>query len=261
MSEIFQCGDQGALVGYLYDECSPEERDAIASHLTRCLSCAAEMSGLTSTRRVLAAWAPPQIDLGLQITRNADAALPAGSVLAFTRPQPASAERAPWWKAPLPAWAQVAAAMAIFAAGLSVGFMRDRARVPDAPRVAATTVAPVAGPSKEDLAQVEQRLRSEMARLAHTSAPAAAPVPVTARPSDDAIMQRVQSMIDDSVRRQNIDFTERIVHQNASMEAQRRADLESVATRIGTLQGQTGAQLGQLQQGFNILATRVSQQK
>lgn len=260
MSEIFQCGDEGALVGYLYDECSPEERDAIASHLTRCLSCAAEVSGLTSTRRMLAAWAPPQIDLGIQITRKTEAeALPAGNVLAFTRPQPASAERAPWWKAPLPAWAQVAAAIAIFAAGLSVGFMRDRAPVADAPQVAAAPVVAVAGPSKEDLAQVEQRLRSEMARLAHTSTPAAAAVPVTARSSDDAIMQRVQSMIDDTVRRQNIDFTERIVRQNAAMEAQRRADLESVATRIGTLQGQTGAQLGQLQQGFNILATRVSQ--
>jgi len=259
MSEIFQCGDQGALVGYLYDECSPEERDAIASHLTRCLSCASEVSGLTSTRRALAAWAPPQIDLGIQITRKTEAetALPAGNVIGFTRPQAASAERAPWWKAPLPAWAQVAAAMAIFAAGLSVGFMRDHAHVADAPQVA--TVAPVAGPSKEDLAQVEQRLRSEMTRLAHASTPAAAPAPVTARSSDDAIMQRVQTLLDDSVRRQNIDFTERIVRQNAALEAQRRADLESMATRIGLVQGQAREQLGQLQQGFNILATRVSQ--
>ncbi|HEY7189722.1 MAG TPA: zf-HC2 domain-containing protein [Vicinamibacterales bacterium] len=263
MSEIFQCGDQGALVGYLYDECSPEERDAIALHLTRCLSCAAEVSGLASTRRVLATWAPPQIDLGIQITRKteAEAALAAGNVISFSRPQPASAELAPWWKAPLPAWAQAAAALAIFAAGLSVGFMRDRARVVDAPQPVAAVVTPAAGPSKDDLAQLEQRLRTEMSRLAHTSTAAATPVPVTARSSDDALMQRVQSMIDDSVRRQNVDFTERIVHQNAALEAQRRADLESMATRIGTLQGQTGAQLGQLQQGFNILATRVSQQK
>jgi hypothetical protein len=261
MSEIFQCGDQGALVGYLYDECSPEEREAIASHLMRCVTCAAEISGLTSTRRALAAWAPPQIDLGIQITRKADVetALPAGTVLSFTRPQPASAERASWWKAPLPAWAQVAAAVAIFAAGLSVGFLRDRARAIDTPRPTTTTVAPVAGPSKDDLARLEQRLRNEMAQIAHASTPAATPTPVAVRSNDDAIMQRVQSMIDDTVRRQNIDFTERIVRQNAAMEAQRRADLESVSTRIGTLQGQTGAQLGQLQQGFNILATRVSQ--
>lgn len=259
MSEIFQCGDQGALVGYLYDECTPEERDAIASHLTRCVSCADDVSGLSSTRRALAAWAPPQIDLGLQITRKADTALPGGNVLSFTRPQPASTERMPWWKAPLPAWAQVAAAVAIFAAGLSLGFLRDRVRAADVPQAVAVPVTPVSGPSKEDLAQLEQRLRNEMVQLAHTSAAA---VPVAARSADDdAIMQRVRSMIEESERKQNIDFTERAVRQSAAFEAQRRADLESVSTRIGTLQGQTGAQLGQLQQGFNILATRVSQQK
>lgn len=261
MSEIFQCGDQGALVGYLYDECTPLERDAIASHLTRCVSCANEVSGLSSTRRALAAWAPPEIDLGIQITRKADtdAAQPAGSVLSFTRPQPASTTS--WWKAPLPAWAQVAAAMAIFAAGLSVGVMRDGARATEVHEAAAPSTQTIAGPSKDDLAQLEQRLRNEMAQLAHTSTPAAAPAPVAARPNDDAIIQQVKTMIDASERKQNIDFTERIVRQNATFEAQRRYDLESVSTRIGTLQGQTGAQLGQLQQGFNILATRVSQQK
>ena len=272
MSEIFQCGDQGALVGYLYDECSPEERDAIASHLVLCVSCATEISGLTSTRRALAAWAPPQIDLGIQITRKADVdvTLPADNVISFARPQPASVERTSWWKAPLPAWAQVAAALAIFAAGLSVGFMRDGTRATGLAQ--ATTASPipqattastqtVAGPSKADLEQLEQRLRAEMARLAHANTPAATAVPVTARSTDDAIMQRVRAMIDESVHNQNVDFTERIVRQNAAFEAQRRADLEAVGARIVTLQGQTGQQLGQLQQGFNILANRVSLQK
>lgn len=255
MSEIFQCGDQGALVGYLYDECTPLERDAIASHLTRCVSCANEVSGLISTRRALAAWAPPEIDLGIQITRKADAesALPAGHVLSFTRPQPASTTS--WWTAPLPAWAQLAAAMAIFAVGLSVGFMRDGARATEVREAAAPSTQTIAGPSKDDLAQLEQRLRNEMAQLAHANTPAAAPEPVTARPTDDAIMQRVRSMIEESERNQNIAFTERAVRQNAELEALRRRDLESMGIRLG----QTGVQLGQLQQGFNILATRVSQ--
>jgi len=261
MSEIFQCGDQGALVGYLYDECSPEERDAIASHLVRCVSCAAEISGLTSTRRALAAWAPPQIDLGIQITRKSDVDVntTAGNVLSFARPQPASSERPSWWKAPLPAWAQVAAAIAIFAAGLSVGFMRDGARAPEVREAVAPSTQPVAGPSKADLAQLEQRLRSEMAQLAHANPPA--PAPVAARSSGDVTMEQVKALIAESVHNQNIDFTERIVRQNAAFEAQRRADLEAVGARIVTLQGQTGQQLGQLQQGFNILANRVSLQK
>jgi putative zinc finger protein len=259
MNEIFQCGDQGALVGYLYDECSPEERDAIALHLTRCVSCAAEIGGLTSTRRALAAWTPPQIDLGIHIMRKADVdgARLAGNVISFARPQPAAVEGASWWKAPLPAWAQVAAAAAIFAAGLSVGIMRDRARAADAPQAVASV--PVAGPTKDDLAQLEQRLRTEMAQLAHASTPA--PTPVATRAASDVTMEQVKALIEESERRQNIDFTQRAVRQSAAFEAQRRADLESVSSRIGTLQGQTGAQLGQLQQGFNFLATRVSQQK
>jgi Putative zinc-finger len=275
MSEIFQCGDQGALVGYLYDECTPEERDAIASHLTRCVSCADDVSGLSSTRRALAAWAPPQVDLGLQITRKADvesalaagdalradAALRADNVLSFTRPPHASSERTPWWKAPLPAWAQVAAAAVIFAAGLSVGYQRDRAPVAEAPQKAVTTVAPVAGPSNEDLVQLERRLRTEIAQLAHSSTPVAAPVPVAARSGDDLTMAQVKALIAESEHKQNVDFTERAVRQRAEFEIQRRADLESMGSRIGTLQGQTGAQLGQLRQGFEILATRVSQQK
>ena len=258
MSEIFQCGDQGALVGYLYDECTSAEREAIALHLTRCVTCASEVSGLTSTRRALAAWVPPQIDLGLQITRKSDAEIhaPAGNVLTFARPQPPSTTS--WWKAPLPAWAQVAAAMLIFAAGMSVGFMRDGARATPVREAAAPSPQTIAGPSKDDLAQLEQRLRTEMTQLAHANAPAAVPTPVAARSTDDAIMQRVQTLIEESVRKQNVDFTERIVHQNATLEAQRRADLESMSTRIGLVQGQAREQLGQLQQGFNILANRVS---
>jgi len=257
MSEIFQCGDQGALVGYLYDECSPEERDAIALHLVRCVSCAAEISGLTSTRRALAAWAAPEIDLGIQISRkpDADVTLPAGNVISFARPQPASVEGTGWWKAPLPAWAQIAAAVAIFAAGLSVGFMRDRARVADAPPQAVAST-PASGPTKEDLAQLEQRLRTEMTQLAHANTSTPAPVPVTAR-SADVTMEQVKALIADSERKQNVDFTERAVRQNATFEAQRRADLESIGIRIG----QTGQQLGQLREGFSILATKVSQQK
>jgi hypothetical protein len=209
----------------------------------------------------LATWAPPEVDLGLQITRKAAAepALPAGNVLSFTRPQPAPTTS--WWKAPLPAWAQVAAALLIFAAGLSLGFMRDGARPTEVRETAAPSTQAISGPSKEDLAQLEQRLRSEMAQLAHATAPAPAPVPVAARSTADVTMEQVRALIADSERKQNIDFTERAVRQSAAFEAQRRADLESVSNKIGLVQGQAREQLGQLQQGFNFLATRVSQQK
>ena len=257
MSQSFQCGDQSALVTYLYDECSPEERDTIAAHLARCVACATEISGLTSTRQVLAQWAPPEIGLGVQITRKADEAIapPPGTVLAFPGPKDESRERAPWWKAPLPAWAQMAAALAIFAAGLSVGFVRDGGRAAAPQQAVTPSPAPVpvsTGPSKSDLTELEQRLRAEMTQLVRAnSAPQPQPqaVPVAARVDEDAIMQKVQTLLAE----QRIDFTERMVRQRGEFDAIRRADLQSVGTRVG----QIGTELQQHRQTIDGLAVRV----
>src|SRR5262245_38479196 len=214
MSETFQCGDHGALITYLYDECAPDERDTIAMHLTQCITCADEVSGLTSTRQALALWAPPAADLGLEIRRKVQAEIAApGAVLAFTRPHETSVDRSlPWWKAPLPAWAQAAAAIAIFAAGLSLGFMRDGSRVTNPQHTTATTVpGPPTVASKADVAKLENQLRAAMAEIPRAAAtPVAAPA---AAHSDDALLQRVQALIEQSETRQRIDFTERMVRQ------------------------------------------------
>ena len=69
MSEIFQCGDNTALVGYLYDECEPAERQAIDAHVAVCAACAAELAALGSTRLHLASWTPPEAELGFQVVR------------------------------------------------------------------------------------------------------------------------------------------------------------------------------------------------
>jgi anti-sigma factor RsiW len=258
MSQSFQCGDQSALVTYLYDECTPEERDTIAAHLARCVACASEISGLTSTRQILAQWTPPEIDLGLQITSKADEAIapPPGTVLAFRRPQVESQQQpAPWWKAPLPAWAQVAAALAIFAAGLSVGFVRDGGRAPAPQQAVTTSPAPVpvsTGPTKTDLAELEQRLRAEMTQLVRANSTAQSQqqaVPVAARVDEDAIMQKVQTLLAE----QRIDFTERMVRQRGEFDALRRADLQSVGTRVG----QIGTELQQHRQTLDGIAFRV----
>lgn len=268
MNETFQCGDHGALIAYLYDECAPGEREVVATHLAGCESCAREIAGLTSTRQALAAWAPPAIDLGLQITRKVDAevAAPPGTVVAFKRPQDQRVEAAlPWWKAPLPAWAQAAAALVIFAAGLSIGFMRNSATsdVRQASPQTTAQVQTVAAPSKSDLAQLEQRLRAEMAQLARTNSSTQA-VPVAARSADDAIMQRVQALIAQSEERQRVEFTERTVRQASAFEAQRRADLETVRATFGQFQGTTSAEVRQQRQAIdeiNRYLVRVSQQR
>ena len=57
-----------ALVAYLYDECTFEERQRIEGHLTSCGACAAEVEGLGGTRVQLSSWTPPDAALGFRIS-------------------------------------------------------------------------------------------------------------------------------------------------------------------------------------------------
>ena len=114
MNDIFQCGDSAALVSYLYDECAPGERAVIAAHINGCAACASEIAALSATRRTLAEWTPPELALGFRITRDNE-----------PRPAKVLEPKIAWWRAPLPAWAQAAAALVIFGVGLSVGTVRN----------------------------------------------------------------------------------------------------------------------------------------
>src|SRR5262245_61961409 len=111
MNDRTPCATPEALVTYLYEECEPAERQSIAAHIAICTACAEEVQALGDTRAHLASWSPPALPLGFQITRT-EAKPPVnpetGRVL---RP-------AAWYRQPLPAWAQVAAAVVIFAAGM-----------------------------------------------------------------------------------------------------------------------------------------------
>lgn len=238
MSELFACGDAGALVAYVYDECEPEVRATIAAHLEHCVSCSSEIEGLGWTRRQLGAWTPPVATLGFQI------------------PVSALGQRLPWWRAPLPAWAQVAAAVLLFGAGLSIGVARGPG---DTSPVASSqpAVPPVVDTvSHEDLSQVEQRLKAEMAQL-RTAAPAVTP----ASSRDEAIMRKVQALVEQSEERQRREFTIRSVELARDIEAQRRVDLASVRETLGTLQGVTGAEMRQQREAIDRINNffRVSQ--
>jgi putative zinc finger protein len=127
MTQNFRCGDQAALVGYLYDDCEPLEREAIAAHVISCPACAEEVAMLAATRRQLATWTPPEAQLGFRITP----ATANDNVLAF-RPADPGARDGSRWRQPLPAWAQVAAAAVIFVSGLAVGMARGEARAASA---------------------------------------------------------------------------------------------------------------------------------
>ena len=236
MNDIFQCGDSAALVAYLYDECAPDELALITAHIKGCAACANEIDALSATRRTLASWTPPELALGFRITREDE-----------PRPAKILEPRIAWWRAPLPAWAQAAAALVIFGAGLSVGAVRNTApgqpakteivsAVPVAAQPAASSV------SRDDLAQLEARFKAELTQLRSSSNTA---TPVVSHGSDEALIAQVKTLLEQSEENQRRDFTVRMVDLAGNIETQRRVDLASVRQQMGLQQGAIGTELRQ----------------
>ena len=231
MSLTFECGDKNALVAYLYEECEPELRDVISGHLTRCDSCSNEVDGLGWTRHRLEVWTPPMPELG------------------FRMPVPAQEARLPWWRAPMPAWAQALAALVIFGVGLSVGLARGPVPAPQAASnqpPAAVRTAVTDGPTRNDLVQLEERIKSEIAQLR-----TAAPVRQVVASSDDETMKKVEALLSQSEERQRREFTLRSVEMARDFEAQRRVDMASVREAVGQFQGVTGTEIRQQREAID----------
>ena len=251
MSETFTCGDPGALVSYLYDECTPAERRTIAAHLVICAACAEELIALGATREQLATWAPPDAQLGFSVGRDTSRS----NVLRPAR----------WWQRPMPGWAQAAAAILIFTTGLSLGALRGvtqparsglQRSAPPAP--GSTSVANArndgnaAMVTRADLVAFEQRIRSEMSQ----SHPVGQNV--TSAAADERILQRVRTMIDESEQRQRRELALRSAELVRDFDAQRNVDLARIERTLGQMDGTTGAEVAQQRQMLNYLM-RVSQ--
>jgi hypothetical protein len=236
MNEIpqFRCGDTDALVTYVYDECLPGERLAIDAHVLTCASCTEEIVTLRGTRAQLAEWTPPEVNLGFRIT-SAPADVSPAPVL---RP-------AKWWSRPLPAWAQVAAAAAIFAAGLTLGAMRQGSVPSSVAQPASTQTKDVAfiSPStvsREDLNSLEQRLRGEIAQVQESAAPRATLVSTSAARGNDELLAKVRELIADSERRQQQAAVTRTAQMASQLEERHRADLVQVQQAVGQIEDLTG---------------------
>ena len=276
MSETFQCGDNAALVSYLYDECDPAERAAIDAHLALCAACAAEIAALGSARLQLASWTPPEADLGFAIVRPHPSADARGALsevegqAAGPRPQGwASTEASDrpghrglwpgaWLRQPMPAWAQAVAACLIFGAGLWLGVMRGMPAGPAATQTTAATTAATPVPvTATDLAALESRLRAEMAQLRGT------PVNVSGGPrsaGDAQLLAQVRALIDESEQRQRRELALRTQQVVREFDSQRSMDLARIENSFGQIEGLTGAQAREQQEMLNYLL-RVSQQR
>ncbi|MEO8482114.1 MAG: zf-HC2 domain-containing protein [Acidobacteriota bacterium] len=94
------CDQREQLIGYLYDECTPDERRAVEAHLGECHVCRAEVGGLRDVRQDLLAWDVPAHE-------------------SVWRPFVAPRVTNPWRA--MPAWAMAAAATLVFVAGAAGG--------------------------------------------------------------------------------------------------------------------------------------------
>ena len=245
----YQCGDNAALVGYVYDECEAAERAAIGAHVAVCGACAAELAALESTRIQLRTWSPPDAALGFLITRREPSETPAARASA-------SVLRPPRWLArPMPAWVQMAAAVTIFAAGLSLGVARGLAPAAAPPQARAATPPPPSsqGVSPDQLAALEQRLRAEISQSRQVPA-------ASASTGDGQLLARVRALIDESEQRQQRELALRTAEIIRDFDSQRRLDLAQIQRSFGQIEGVTGAEVRQQRQMLDYLI-RVSQQR
>lgn len=256
MTETFQCGDNAALVGYLYDECEAHERAAIAAHVTVCAACAAEIAALRSTRVHLAAWSPPEAELGFLITQRQ-----APQPLEFKRE--ARTQRTHWFARPLPAWAQVAAATIVFAVGMVLGIAQGTNGVGSPRNVTVASASAQQGSatnvSEASLAALERRLRDEMATIRVANRETAAP----SSPSlgnEAQLMTRVRALIEESEQRQQRELALRTAELVRDFDSQRRVDLAQIQRNFGQIEGLTGAEVREQREMLNYLI-RASQQQ
>jgi hypothetical protein len=285
MSDTFQCGDNAALVSYLYDECDPAERAAIDAHIQLCAACVAEIAALGSARLQLASWTPPDADLGFAIVRAHASTIARGALSevegqaqgprprGWARPEASESPDArglrlgAWLRQPFPVWAQAVAACLIFGVGLSLGVLRGTTSTQSSPArtVAGATVDAPAAVTATDLAALERRLRNEMATLRATPVNATGAAPQSGstaqQPANTAqLLAQVRALIDESEQRQQRELALRTAQVVREIDSQRRMDLAQIQNSFGQIEGLAGAEVREQREMLNYLM-RVSEQR
>jgi hypothetical protein len=230
----FTCDDKATLTSYLYGEIDADTRRAVDDHLAACATCASEVTALGDVRSELGLWVPPDVELDFTIVKKST--LASSNVLRPAR----------WWTT-VPAWARVAAAVLVLAAGaaianlqiasgpqgisVSTGWMRPTA----APALSAPLERDAIGRQVEgQLVSLERRLRDEI-RAARDQQPAAAGANGTA---DQATIRRVERMIADAEQRHSRELAARFVELTNDLTLQRRADMMNISRVVNSYDAQ-----------------------
>ena len=251
MSTPFTCDDTETLVAYIYDEADPGTRATVARHLIECARCRGEVTALGGVRHALAQWTPPAPPLRFSLGRVDLPPAESPSPENLIHPRVAAWQR-------VPVWAQVAAATLAVAVGVAVANVQVRHdaegwtvstgwMAPPAPAAARPTPGQ---PWRQELAALEQSLRSEMADRQAAPTPVAAPAPVTA---DNETIARVRALVEASERRQQQELALRLTQFSRDFDMQRRADLVRIDQGIGQLEGRTGAEVARQRQMLDLI--------
>jgi hypothetical protein len=254
MTTTFRCDDKDTLVAFLYDEIDPDVRRDVAAHLRTCAACASEVEALQSVRRDLAAWHPPEAALNFAIVQKPATIL---------RPRR-------WSAATVPAWMQAAAAVLVLAGGaaianvqvrydrdgltVSTGWMHAGPGSGPPASVTPTPTAAVAEDWRPALVALESDLRGEMQMLRRTRPEAAARA--VGSIDADALLRRVQTLVNESERRQQQELAVRMAQFGRDVQS----DLYRINQGFRQLQGQTRAVEGNQREIVNFVR-RVSTQQ
>jgi anti-sigma factor RsiW len=216
-----------ALLDYLYDEGDPADRLKIAQHLQECVHCSVAVLEFQNVRGMLRDWTPPSANLGFRVVQDS--------------PAPAPPPRAVWMPARFTPFAQAAAAVLLFLAGMAVSqlrvdygggalTLRTRASAPATPAAGIRTasIALPAGSGKAggqvDLDALERELRARL------ETPSASTV------DTEQLLQRVRAMIDQSEQRQQHELALRLSQVSREVDTQHQADVLRIQQDFGQQQ-------------------------
>lgn len=229
-----------ALLDYLYEEGDPAQRLRIKRHLQDCATCSVAVLELQSVRGLLSEWKPPAARLGFKI-------VPGGEQT------PVATQPVRWrFGAAWPRWAQVAAGIFLFSAGMAFsqlhvevanGALTVRSRSAEPAITAAAGLTPVAHTGTD---------------IPLPPAPVAMNEPARNVSAADEVLRRVKALIDQSESRQQRELALRLADVVRDFDTQRQADMQRVDQNFGQLEGQTGAEVARQRELLNQLV-KVSQ--
>jgi hypothetical protein len=256
------CEQKDALISYLYEDGDAGGRARFEAHLAECGVCRAELETLRALRIGLAAWTPPERDLGFTIV---------------SRAEPATAARR--WS--MPAWGWAAAAALVLATSAAVANLEvrygadgvtvrtslfgEREALPGrssetggSREVAAAreTVAAEA-PWRAELTALERRLRGELSDdRASVSSRRRPSTSLEPRAESADLLRRVQELIAASEGRQQRELALRVAQVVRDFDRQRQTDLVQIQRGLGQIEGSAAEN----REVLNYLV-RVSQQR